>query len=331
MSTSSLGLWLERSRLDGMVLGGVSYGVYLLLTIQSLAALTRRPRQGGKIADNRLMLISYIVITFILGTLCFAANARYTQMIWIDLRNVPGGPLELIENEMAYRINVLAISSGHVQEWFMQALLLYRCFVVWNRQIYVAILMISLYIAMIGLSIFIQVKASKGIAFYNIGPAELAYLCITMGFTVIYTFLVAYRLLVMRRDMKQVLAQYDSSTYDAIVMMIVESAAVYSIIAILFIVAFALHYNGITTMCFLSIGQLQGIAQLLIIIRVATGRAVTHESTRMAAPPTTLEFSGATSDITEESDDQRVARPGRDIVHTYSTSKKAAEAGECIV
>jgi len=86
-------------------------GIFFLLTIQSLVALTRRPRQGGKIADNRLALVFYIVITFILGTISFAANARFTQMIWIDLRDVPGGALGLIENEMNYRINILALSS----------------------------------------------------------------------------------------------------------------------------------------------------------------------------------------------------------------------------
>jgi hypothetical protein len=99
-------------------------------------------------------------------------------------------------------------------------------------------------------------EASKGIAFYNIRP-ELAYLCISVGFNVIYTVLVAHRLLVMRRNMKRVLAQYDCSPYDTVVIMVVESAAVYSIFGILFIVAFALHYNGITTICFLSFGQLQ--------------------------------------------------------------------------
>jgi len=86
-------------------------GVFFLLTIQSLVALTRRPRKGGKIADNRLTLVFYIVITFILRTICFGANVKFTEMIWIDLRDVPGGPLGLIEDEMNYRINTLALSS----------------------------------------------------------------------------------------------------------------------------------------------------------------------------------------------------------------------------
>ena len=73
-------------------------------------ALTRRPRHGGKIADNRLALVFYIVITFTLGTVTTAANAKFTEMIWIDLRDAPGGPLAVIEHELRYRINTVALS-----------------------------------------------------------------------------------------------------------------------------------------------------------------------------------------------------------------------------
>jgi len=69
-----------------------------------------QPRHGGKAAGHRLILLFYVVITFALITTSVAANAKYTGMIWIDLRDAPDGPLGLIENEMNYRINVLALS-----------------------------------------------------------------------------------------------------------------------------------------------------------------------------------------------------------------------------
>jgi hypothetical protein len=100
------------------------------------------------------------------------------------------------------------------------------------------------------------VEASTGIAFYNIN-IEPAYLGIQVGLNVIYTILVAYRLLDMRRKMKEVVSQYDSRFYDTLVLIIVESVMAYTIFAIVFIVAFAMHLNGITTICFLSIGQVQ--------------------------------------------------------------------------
>ena len=126
--TPQTDLWIEQSRLIGMVLEGVSYGmfpvdihkskvdlgtaigVFLLLTVQSLMALIQRPRHGGDIADHRLVLVFYIVITFIIGTVSTAADAKFTEMIWIDLRDALGGPLAVIENQMRYRINTVALS-----------------------------------------------------------------------------------------------------------------------------------------------------------------------------------------------------------------------------
>lgn len=52
------------------------------------------------------MLLGYVWITFALATIGFAGNARYTEMIWINLRDAPGGPAALILDELKYCINV---------------------------------------------------------------------------------------------------------------------------------------------------------------------------------------------------------------------------------
>lgn len=315
-------LWLERSRLDGMMLGAVSYGGFLILTVQAAIALVQRPRHGGKIADHRFSLLAYVFITFILGTIGFAANAKYTEVIWIDLRDAPGGPSRLIEEEMNYSINVVAISCYFVMEWFMQALLLHRCFVIWNWAKYVMVPMIILYIAMIAMAILVLVESSAGAIFYNINT-ELAYLSLEVGLTVTYSVLVTSRLLSMRGLMKQIMREYDSSTYDTIVLMVVESAMVYIAYAIVFIVSFGMHSN-VSNLCFLSISHVQGIAQLLIIIRVARGRAITSEQTRAVVACTTMAFSATVSDETEETNIERTAGSEKGGVQLYPGLEKAA-------
>lgn len=131
-ATPSTDLWLERSRLNGMLLGAVTYGkhdrlfldtcvdrsvdypcpgIYFLLTVQSFNALLRKPRSqsnGGK--TKRTVMLTYVIITFILATIGFAGNAKYTQMIWIDLRDAPGGPAALIDLELNYWINRMALA-----------------------------------------------------------------------------------------------------------------------------------------------------------------------------------------------------------------------------
>ncbi|KAF8841428.1 hypothetical protein BDN67DRAFT_967187 [Paxillus ammoniavirescens] len=286
---SNTDLWLERSRLDGMLLGAVSYGIFFLLTIQATSALTKRPR-GGKIAEQRWMLLGYVWITFILATFGFAGNAKYTEMIWIDLRDAPGGPTALIRDELNYWINMMALSCYYVMEWCMQALLLHRCFIIWNWRKLIVMPMTTLFLAMVATSIVI-IAQSSGAVFYNINT-QLAYLSIEVGMTVIYTVLVTGRLLVLRQRMKQVLEREHFRTYETVATMVIESAAMYSVLGVIFIVAFAIGSN-VSNLVFLSISHVQGIAQLLIIIRVAQGRAFREDSTtRSVAPPSSLAFSG---------------------------------------
>ncbi|KAG1894027.1 uncharacterized protein F5891DRAFT_985375 [Suillus fuscotomentosus] len=86
---------------------------------------------------------SVSVFTSLKQRLARGKFTKYTEVIWIDLRDTPSDPIALIENSMHYRINFVAIlwqapllihlhtmltvsSSGHVTEWLMQALLMSR-------------------------------------------------------------------------------------------------------------------------------------------------------------------------------------------------------------
>jgi len=82
-------------------------GMFSLLTVQAATAiLHRRCVQVGV----QRWLLGYICITFVLATIGFASNVRYTEMIWIDLRNAPGGPATLIQDELNYWINLMAMA-----------------------------------------------------------------------------------------------------------------------------------------------------------------------------------------------------------------------------
>ncbi|KAI6047506.1 hypothetical protein EDC04DRAFT_2864563 [Pisolithus marmoratus] len=268
--TPTTNLWLERSRLDGMVLAAVSYGILLLLTFQAAAAiLSRRRHRNG--AVYRPWLLAYVFVTFILATIGFAANVKFTEMIWIDLRDAPGGPVALIEDELNYWINVMALTCYYVMEWFMQALLLYRCIVVWNGNKYVTVSMTALFLAMVALSIVVLAGAGRTV-FYNL-RTQLAYVCIEVGMTVMYTLLVSWRLLKFRRGMEGLVGSEHLRAYNTAVTMVVESAAMYSVLGVIYIISFALHSN-ISNLVLLSIPHIQAITQLIIIIRVAQGRAV---------------------------------------------------------
>jgi hypothetical protein len=131
--------------------------------------------------------------------------------------------------------------------------------------------MITLYVAMIGtvhiyqvliitepwtaMSILVLIQASTGVTWYNIDTV-LIYLSIQVGINVIYTILVTNRMVVMRSQMKQIIGEYDSSIYDTVVRMTVESTMLYSVLAVIFLVSFALH-SYVSNLCFLAISHVQ--------------------------------------------------------------------------
>ncbi|THH12821.1 hypothetical protein EW146_g7335 [Bondarzewia mesenterica] len=195
--------------------------------------------RSGPPFTTHILLFVYIVVTFTLATVGFAANVKYTQTIWIDMRDAPGGPALLIELELDHWINRMALTSYYLMEWCMGALL--------------------------------------GAVFYNI-DIQLAYLCTEVGTNIIYTVLVVVRILATRNQIIALMGKELAATYTSIIAVVVESAALYSILGILFIVTFATHSN-LSNLIFLSISHVQGIAQLLIILRVAQGCAYTNDVT----------------------------------------------------
>jgi len=283
-------LWLERSRFDGIILDGVSYGILFVLTIQCIYALFQRPKHkvvnSKAEARSRWVLLAYIVATFALATIGVAANAKYSQMIWIDLRNSPEGPEGLIVNELGFWENRMALTSYYIMSWLMDMLLIHRCFVIWNWHFLVVIFMSSLLLANIIMAILTLVSSSHGAVFTSIG-FQLAYLIISVSTNFIYTILVAGRLLVLRKQIKSALGEEHAKVYVSVAAMVVESSALYTGFGIIYVVTYALHSN-VENLIFLWIIHIQGIAQLLIILRIARGSAITEDVT--ARQSTHLEF-----------------------------------------
>jgi len=56
--------------------------------------------------------------------------------------------------------------------------------------------------------------------------------------------------------MKQIIGEYNSSIYDTVVRMTIESTMLYSILAVIFLVSFAL-YSYVSNLCFLAISHVQ--------------------------------------------------------------------------
>ncbi|KAF8518272.1 hypothetical protein BU17DRAFT_48850 [Hysterangium stoloniferum] len=339
-------LWLERSRFNGILLDGVSYGILFVLTVQCVHALFQRPKHKLVKAQtrSRWLLLAYIAATFALATIGVAANAKYSQMIWIDLRNSPQGPEGLIINELGFWENRMALTSYYIMSWLMDMLLIHRCFVIWNWHILVVLLMSSLLLANIIMAILTLVSSSHGAVFTSIG-FQLAFLIISVSTNFIYTILVAGRLLVLRKQITLALGEEHAKVYVSVAAMVVESSALYTVFGIIYVVTYALHSN-VENLIFLWIIHVQGIAQLLIILRIAQGSAITEDVTARQSTHLQFAHSQATPDvsthhhahlsITNGSSSAPAGPPGlgsevkeeKSVVYTGTSESQSQPAGE---
>jgi len=122
----------------------------------------------------------------------------------------------------------------------------------------------------------------------------LPYFTISTSLNVIITLIISVRLLMYRRRMRKAFPSgspgFDITHYTSIVSMLVESSALYAVVSLLFIGFYGAKSHLLNI--FLPIlSQVQIIAPLLIILRVANQRAWTASTATAAMTP--LEFGDA--------------------------------------
>ena len=103
----------------------------------------------------------------------------------------------------------------------------------------------------------------------------IPYWAISIGLNVLVTSMIVARLFMIRRRTSAVLSANHTKTYTSVAAMLVESAALYSITALIFIITYARNSN-IQNLVLPVLGQVQAISPLLIMWRVALGQAITR-------------------------------------------------------
>jgi hypothetical protein len=87
-----------------------------------------------------------------------------------------------------------------------------------------------------------MVSAGNSAIFFNL-DAQMAFLIMSRTFNLLFTTLVSTRLLTMRNQIKSLLGPEHALTYTSVTATLVESAAVYFVFDVLFVVTFSIHSN----------------------------------------------------------------------------------------
>ncbi|KAJ7085317.1 hypothetical protein C8R44DRAFT_651269, partial [Mycena epipterygia] len=223
-------------------------------------------------------LITYVSLMFTLASIGFAGNATFNQRVFIDDRDSHGGPNGFTAAHYSTWVNMMAFV---VMFWFGLALIPWLWFGFTCAH---GAHVLQLRRAPSLLFFFTDIARSLlphlpllrhhphlpalGLLSRNFG---IVYWSLSLSLSLLLSFSIATRILLIRRSITRAIGPQHLQQYVSIVVMLVESAVIYAVWDVFFLICFARN-AALQNILVGMLGQVQGIAPILIVFRVAQGR-----------------------------------------------------------
>ncbi|KAJ7125211.1 hypothetical protein C8R44DRAFT_619272 [Mycena epipterygia] len=268
---------LERNFLAGDVVCGTGYGIQLVLYTSCALFLWKRRKHGRQ----PMLLLAYMTAMLLIESLFIAVQARTVQMVYIDNRNYPTGPWQFFLDTQAAAVNVIFYATLFLLTFLSDLFVLWRCWVIWsasgrNRVAWAVTLFPGILIlASFAMGTLWTLQSSQpNLSMYSKVPLAYgtSYYAISLSANIILTLLITGRLLAYRRTLLASLPPDLVAHYISLATVNVESAALYSVFAVLFLITYAVG-NPTNQVWLFVASAAQQIANLLIIYRLAEGSA----------------------------------------------------------
>ncbi|KDR85990.1 hypothetical protein GALMADRAFT_54226 [Galerina marginata CBS 339.88] len=275
----------EHSYYIGSYMGGILYGLELTVYFMIIEALFRRGNKNS--STSRRFCSIYSTIMVMLSTIDVACNAIWGEEMWITYRDRPGGVPEYITTRVSVWYETLGSVSVVCSVFMGDALLVYRTFLVYGRRPAFIAIPGVLYLAGLGLAINQLLVAGEPHGNF-FGPESVkfavSYYTITISLNIVLTVFICVRLSRVSNHFSRTLGRENAKVYTGAAAILVESAALYSILGIMYLIPYSLH-NGTGILFGQLWSKMSGLAPLLIILRVVNGRAWREDMmTRSSAP-----------------------------------------------
>ncbi|KAJ7469753.1 hypothetical protein B0H11DRAFT_2043274, partial [Mycena galericulata] len=274
---SSADIQLERNFIAGDVVVGTGYGIQLVLYVNCARYLWRRRKDGRQ----PMFLLAYMTCMILIESLFVAVQARTVQFIYIDNRNYPGGPWAFFLASQSAAVNVIFYATLFLLTFLSDLLVLWRCWVIWSASGQNAIAWaVIVFPGLVLLGSFVMgtlwtlESSQPNLSMYSVGPWRYgtAYYALSLGANILLTLLIIGRLIAFRRTIIESLPAELANNYISLATVFIESAALYSILALLSLVTYAIN-NPTTQIWMGTASSCQQIANLFIVYRLALGSA----------------------------------------------------------
>ncbi|KAF8634971.1 hypothetical protein AX15_000694 [Amanita polypyramis BW_CC] len=284
-------------------------GVQLVLYVSCVLYLWSQRKRRGNIM---LFLLAYTSLLLALESLFVSVSTWTILDIYINNRNYPGGPWAYFLATQNLPENVIFYASLFVLTFLSDLLVLWRCWVIWSsfgKLVAYAVLALPIIVLLTSFvlgTIWTLQSSQPGLSLYSAAPIAFgtAYYVTSLSVNIFVTILIILRLTLHRRAILDALPPDYAKHYLSLATIVVESAALYSVFALAFIISYAAN-NPINQIFLTLASTCQQVAGYLIILRLAQGRAWgsdTLTETTITEPQfTTIRFNPHTSSTQIES------------------------------
>ncbi|KAK7691637.1 hypothetical protein QCA50_005036 [Cerrena zonata] len=289
---TSTDIFWEKTWMAAGYLTGVGFGIQFIVYFIALQALLNRKQKSAFI----YFLMGFITLLCVLNCIFTAVNAFGLQQVYIDRRNYPGGPWAYVQTSGTAWFNIVSEVAYFMSNIMCDALLLWRCRVVWfacigPKSTFFLILPFFMLLASVALAIIsIDISADPTAGFFSSteGNLNLSSYTISLGMNIVLTAMIVGQMFATRNKGRRMFGEAYGGHYSSLSSMFVESAALYSLMSIPLLISYGLMHP--ISQIFLALNPAaQVIANYLIIYRVAQGRAWTTTSPTTAFQ-TTMAF-----------------------------------------
>ncbi|KAF7330354.1 hypothetical protein MVEN_02473700 [Mycena venus] len=281
---------LERSWYIGLVMFAILYGIELCMCFMSFYFLWTSPKNE----KSRYFYIAYSGVLLVLITIALASNEFFGQMMWIEHRDFPGGPVAYFTANIAAWYNTFGTAADVTANVLGDGLMLYRCYVFWSSaSIWVIAFPALLFLAStaMGIAATIQSGLPGNNFFVDASVINLTtpWLSLTIAFNIITTTMIVLRLFLVSRSMRAVLAKDRAEVYTGVIAILVESAAPFSLLGIGYLITYvrgdpeALWFANVW-------GSFVALSPQAIILRVSMGAAWSKQTATQYGTNTAVVF-----------------------------------------
>jgi len=283
-----MALSLEVAQAVAVWLEGLLYGIYVCLFFEAMFVMLRRK---GAMQPPAKFFFGGVILMFIAATTHMAVNV-YRLLRGYVLHVDPLGPGSYLSNFSRWD-NMANLILTSIMVWLGDILVIYRCYLIWNRKIWVTILPVILLLFGIG--------SNAALFFWFMHPSaenatkSLPWLAtvypISFSQNTITTGMIAFKIWKQHRASAMAGIAYNSSSLSLIDLfrIIIESAMIYTLQQLVLIILYPSNNNAQYIMDAAIIPSV-GIVFALIAVRVHFSRSRTLLApSMMATMPTWLD------------------------------------------